>query len=230
MNKLVQMLQQKTALIVSLPGNSLELFQAAVEGGADAIKIHFNIEHRASGTQFGSTTEYGELLSDMCRSFEGPIGAVVGDSIQKVTQEEVNQLVVAGADFVSLYAHHAPGWLLSNNEISKMIAVNGDYEEGAVSAYRSLPIEMLEASIVPAQEYGSPLSIQDLLQYRWLVERSGKPVIVPSQRSIRVEELEALQLAGVGGVMIGAMVTGNDTGSIYEATRRFRLGLDQLLR
>lgn len=231
MCKLVQLLKRKTALIVSLPGNSLELFNAAVEGGADAIKIHFNTEHRASGIRFGPIAEYGELLPDMCRTFSGPIGAVAGDSIDKVTQEEMKRLTSAGVDFVSLYAHHAPGWLLGNNDpIGKMIAVNGDYGEGAVSAFRFLPIDMLEASIVPAGEYGSPLSVRDLLQYRLLAERSGKPVIVPSQRSIRVEELESLRTAGMNGIMIGAMVTGTDARSIYEATKTFRHGLDELER
>ncbi|UVI27264.1 hypothetical protein [Paenibacillus spongiae] len=230
MSKLVRLLKQQPALIISLPGNSMELFRAAVEGGADAIKIHFNVEHRASGTRFGSIAEYGELLSDMCRSFSGPIGAVVGDSVQNVTREEVNRLTEAGADFISLYAHHAPGWLLNCDRISKMIAVSGDYEAGAVSAFRSLPIEMLEASIVPAHEYGSLMSVKDLLQYRWLAEQSGKPVIVPSQRSIRVDELEALRLSGMSGIMIGAMVTGTDAQSIYEATGTFRRGLDELGR
>ncbi|GIP32229.1 hypothetical protein [Paenibacillus sp. J2TS4] len=228
MNQLAPLLQQKTALIVSLPANSLELFQAAVEGGADAIKLHFNIEHRASGTSFGPTTEYTDLLAEMRERFDGSIGAVVGDSLQKVTKEEVDRLIASGIDFISLYAHHAPGWLLSDQRIYKMLAVNGDYSESAVSAFRTLPIEMLEASIIPAQEYGDPLSIKDLLNYRWLVDRSGKPVIVPSQRDLQVEELEALQLAGVKGIMIGAIVTGTDGPSIFDATRRFRRELDRL--
>lgn len=109
-----------------------------------------------------------------------------------------------------------------------MLAVGADYRESTVTALRSLPIEMLEASIIPPQEYGDPLSIDDLLNYRWLVENSGKPVIVPSQRNLQVEELEALQLTGVRGIMIGAIVTGTDASSIYEATRRFRSELDRL--
>lgn len=127
MNQLVQLLQQKTALIVSLPANSLELFQAAAEGGADAIKIHFNIEHRASGTSFGPTTEYTDLLSNMRGMFAGSIGAVAGDSPQKVTKEEVDRLVSFGVDFISLYSRHAPGWMLSDKRIDKMLAVGADY-------------------------------------------------------------------------------------------------------
>ncbi|MEF3304462.1 hypothetical protein [Paenibacillus sp. GYB003] len=230
MSKLVRILEKATALIVSLPGNSMELFQAAVEGGADAVKIHFNTEHRASGTRFGSIAEYGSLLADMCRSFPGPVGAVVGDDVRKVTREEMNRLAEAGADFISLYAHHAPGWLLGSGGIGKMIAVSGDYGEGVVSAFRSMPIDMLEASVIPAHEYGSPLCVKDLLHYRWLAERSGKPVIVPSQRAIEADELEALKLSGMSGIMIGAMATGTDARSIYEATRTFRRGLDELER
>ncbi|WP_127587189.1 hypothetical protein [Paenibacillus koleovorans] len=230
MSKLVSMLQQKPTLIVSLPANSRELFQAAVEGGADAVKIHFNVEHRASGTRFGSVAEYEELLAEICGSFAGPVGAVAGDSPQKVTPDELTRLAEAGIDFVSLYAHHAPGWLLTDKRISRMMAVSGDYADSAISAYRSLPIDMLEASIVPGNEYGTPLNVRDLLHYRALVERCAKPVVVPSQRSLKAEELEALLLTGVRGVMIGAIVTGAEAQSVYDVTCRFRRELDHVTR
>ena len=40
--------QRKFTLVVSLPSNDLELAKAALEGGADAVKVHCNVWHRAS--------------------------------------------------------------------------------------------------------------------------------------------------------------------------------------
>ena len=37
--------QRRPALIVSLPGNRVELARAAVECGADVIKVHMNVQH-----------------------------------------------------------------------------------------------------------------------------------------------------------------------------------------
>lgn len=215
-------------LIVSVPSNSLPMIQAAVEGGADAIKIHFNIEHRASGTSFGNPEQYEGLAEEIVRMFPGPIGCVPGDSSEKVTKATIDRLVGYGFDYVSLYAHHAPAWLCADRRISTMIAAGGDYGEWETGSFRTLPLDVLEASIVPGTEYGTPLTVRDLLAYRGLVETSGKPVVVPSQRRITVDDLEALQLTGVRGVMIGAIVTGTEAQSIYETTKRFRQAMDAL--
>ena len=49
--------QNKFSLVVSLPSNDLELAKAALEGGAQAVKVHCNVWHRASGHTFGSYAE-----------------------------------------------------------------------------------------------------------------------------------------------------------------------------
>jgi len=164
----------------------------------------------------------------MVHSFSGPLGAVAGDAIHKVTKEEVDRLAEAGFDFVSLYTKHAPGWLCSERRLSKMFAVDNHYTDQTIASFRNLPIEVLEASIIPGEEYGAPLSIHDLLHYRHLTELAGKPIVVPSQRKIEVHDMESLHMAGVRGVMIGAIVTGKDAQSIYEATKKMKQELDRL--
>ena len=44
-------------LIVSLPSNDPAMAQAATGAGADAVKLHMNVTHDASGTRFGSFAE-----------------------------------------------------------------------------------------------------------------------------------------------------------------------------
>ena len=60
MNPYLKMLENpKMTLIMSLPKNDPALCRAAFEAGADAVKVHINVEHRASGSRFGRlcTTE-----------------------------------------------------------------------------------------------------------------------------------------------------------------------------
>ena len=54
---------EKLTLIVSLPKNDVEVARAAIKGGADVIKIHINVEHRASKTKFGSFDEEIEEIN-----------------------------------------------------------------------------------------------------------------------------------------------------------------------
>ena len=52
----------KFSLVVSLPSNNLELAKAALDGGAQAVKVHCNVWHRASGHTFGTYAENREFL------------------------------------------------------------------------------------------------------------------------------------------------------------------------
>ena len=52
----------KFTLVVSLPSNNLEMAKAALEGGAQAVKVHCNVWHRASGHTFGTYAENREFL------------------------------------------------------------------------------------------------------------------------------------------------------------------------
>lgn len=45
---------RKFTLVASLPANRIDLAKAALEGGAQAIKVHMNVWHRASNNTFGS--------------------------------------------------------------------------------------------------------------------------------------------------------------------------------
>jgi hypothetical protein len=230
MSKLMNVLKDKEfSLFVSLPSNSMELAQAAIEGGADVIKVHMNVEHRASGNSFGSLRDNQHVFENIVRDFQGPVGIVPGDSILKVTQEEIDALIHMGIDFLSLYGHDAPAYLLSENRVSKMIAINHSYSWQEIESYNSLPINVLEASVIPGDQYGTPLSVRDLMMYQQLTAQVTKPIIVPTQRKIGVDDLEGLLQTGVKGVMIGAIVTGADVDSIYQTTKTFRKKIDLLL-
>ena len=226
---LTRLLQKnKLTLITSLPANQFELYQAAVDAGTDAVKIHVNIEHRASGNTFGTLQENIEFVSRIAENRSIPVGVVPGDAVDKVKQEEIDEFVKLNLDFISLYSDHAPAWLLADRRVTKMIAVNGQQSAAETACLLGLGIDVLEASIMSPEMYGAPLSLKDLARYKRLADLSAIPVVVPTQKRIDVSDLPGLLQTGVKGLMVGAVVTGMEPKSMFESVRRFRKEIDRL--
>ena len=70
-------LDRRGLLIVSLPRNDRDLARAAIDSGADLLKVHVNVHHRASGTAFGSLQEEMDRLNAIL-DLHVPTGLVVG--------------------------------------------------------------------------------------------------------------------------------------------------------
>ena len=79
MNDYLQLFEtRKLVLIMSLPCNEPALCRAAFESGADAVKVHINVDHRAGGTHFGRLAEDAgalardaKALREACRTRTG---------------------------------------------------------------------------------------------------------------------------------------------------------------
>ena len=223
--KLLALLEQRPALIVSLPENSLELAKAARAGGADALKVHINVLHEASGTRFGTLAEEDPRLEQIL-ALGLPTGLVAGGGERVATPSEMRRIVSLGFDFVDLYAHHWPAWMLREKEVTKVAAVDASYQPQMVSALMLLGFEALEAAIVPPEGYRQPLTARDLAGYRLLRAATIKPIIVPTQRKLSPAEVPLLtRELGLNAVMIGAVVTGKDPRSLERAAARFKKAL-----
>ncbi|MEK4006647.1 hypothetical protein [Paenibacillus sp. FSL H3-0333] len=229
MGKLKQRLEQSgLSLFVSLPANDVRLAKAALEEGADALKVHFNVGHRASGTHFGPLEGYEDIFSEIRSSFDGPLGVVPSGSLEGVAEEEIRRLAPLGFDFYSIYAHHLPSFMLEDHGLDRTFAINDTYDLSQVQAGAQFGITALEASIVPGSEYGTGLSFADLLKYRYLADHSGLPVLVPSQRKLVTGDIPSLQHAGVKAIMLGAVVTGKTEDELRRAVSWFRGAIDKL--
>jgi hypothetical protein len=216
-------MRERPRLLVSLPRNDLTLAEAAVAAGAEGLKVHVNVHHHASGTHFGSWAEERETIERVVR-LGVPVGLVPGTAESSVRREEWEEVVAAGVDFVDAYLRDMPSWLPPRAEtVGVMGALCADDAE---TGWSLGPLEgacdMLEASLVPAAEYGTPLQARDLSHYRDIVARHAPlPVLAPSQRAWRPEEVEALLETGVRGILIGAVVTGRDPQGLRAATEAF---------
>ncbi|MBB6674635.1 hypothetical protein [Cohnella nanjingensis] len=229
MTRLQQCLKQnKLSLIVSLPANDIGLARAALEAGADGLKVHFNVGHRASGTHFGSLESYRGVFERIRGMFDGPLGVVPAGSLEDADAASIRQLAPLGFDFYSIYAHHLPSHMLYGSGLEKTFAINHEYDLSLAASARHFGFAALEASIVPGDEYGTPLSFADVLKYRRLVEQAQIPVLVPSQRKLVPDDIRALSDAGVQAVLLGAIVTGRAGEQMLQQVAAFRDAIDRL--
>ena len=221
MNEYLQMLKtNRLTLIMSLPCNDPELCSAAFDAGADAVKVHINISHRASGTQFGTLNEEKPAINEMLFNRKGPIGIVAGGSFEEA-EKDLDTVIKMPFSFVSLYTRNAPARLLSY-EMPLMAACDCEYTLDEVAQMEAIGAKAVEASIIEGTEYGRRLTVRDLLHYSAIVRRTSLPVVVPTQCRILPCDVAALIRTGVKGLMIGAVVTDRTESGIREAIASFR--------
>lgn len=197
------------SLVVSLPSNDIALAKAALSGGADAIKVHLNVWHRASNHSFGNLEDNKEFLHELLVLADNiPVGIVPGGAQRFCTLDEMLYLEKIGVDFFSSYSDHLPVDILKVKKMSKMVAIDSLYSSEIIRGLTTLDIDVLECSIQSGENYGRGLSVQDLSQYASIAEISSLPILIPTQKAIRKHEVEFLSAIGAKGLMIGAIVTG----------------------
>lgn len=223
--------ENRFTLVVSLPENNLELARAALEGGAQAIKVHANVWHRASGHTFGTYEENRQFLKeliDLCKDV--PVGLVPGGEDAFITREERLEVEQMGLRFFSSYIHHLPCYMMESRVLTKMAAIDDTYDQNTLEAVRQSGIDILECSIQPGARYGTPLNYADILRYSHISAKAGKPTLIPTQKKICPEEVKHLYEAGCKAVMIGAIVMGKEPSAeqVKKVTGQFRNAVDRL--
>ena len=203
-------------VLVSLPRNDLDLARAAVAGGAAGIKVHLNGHHRASGTIFGSFSEERAFLE---RLSELPVRKIVMVGQEAVPSAvEMAELHRLGFEGFNLYWSHARPHLFGNG-LRPFLALAHDRTGDEMRALARHRDAVIEASIVSPGRYGEALGPDDLDGYAEIVEATGLPVVVPSQKRIVANDLPRLRERGVQALLIGAIVTGSSPATVEAATR-----------
>lgn len=222
-------------LLVSLPANDLILAKAAVDGGAEGLKVHINITHAAAGVRFGSLAEEAHVLEQIV-ALGLPVGIVPGDAGEMADAADLRRISDLGLDFIDAYVSAMPAWMLYQDDIPVMAALgHADLQHPSrMTVLAALKkICMVEASIIDHAGYGQDLSVSDLCDYTGVVgamRAAAKPVIVPTQRRVLPEDVAALTATGIRGLLIGAIVTGGEAVTIRDAARRYRTALEQSWR
>lgn len=227
MRLIEQLTQAPFTIIVSLPKNDVALAKAALDAGADALKVHIQVEHRASGTRFGSLAEEHASIEAILFISDRPVGLVPGAE-HFATPDELARAADMGIDFIDAYTHHLPVRSLSTG-LTLMAALDHTFTSSDAAALHDMPfVHCIEASVVHAEGYGRPLTLADLVNYRQIAYAGPKPVIVPTQRAIAPDDVGRMAEAGVRGVILGAVVTGVTPDGVAAAVRAFRRAVDGL--
>jgi hypothetical protein len=219
-------MDRRGLLIVSLPRNDAALARAAASAGADLLKVHLNVHHRASGTRFGTLDEEEEALHQVL-DVGLPTGLVPGEDAM-VTPDESDRL--RRFAFLDAYVHRLPLFLYDIG-VPVIPAIPHGYAPDRFAALRFLPGEWLEAALIAPDGYGRDPIADDLVALAHLGSATGRRLIVPTQRRIRPQDLGwYFTIPEVWAIMIGAVVTGRTAKRIGQLTGAFRLALDALFR
>lgn len=229
MNRLLEALAERFILLVSIPRNAVELARAAAEGGADAIKVHLNCEHFASGTSFGSWADEKHVITEIRKAVDLPLGLVAGAE-ELPAAEDLPDIRRVGFDFWDLFAHHTPPEYLDWEEMAHMMAVDPHWNPEMVQDLVRMGVHAIESSIIPKTDYRTRLNARDLAQYAALCRAAQVPVVVPTQKAVRPDEVQYLRRAGANGIAIGAVVTGHEPEELRQTVRAFRRAIDAMPR
>ncbi|MCL2425449.1 MAG: hypothetical protein FWD05_03830 [Oscillospiraceae bacterium] len=221
------LLNNKHTLIVSLPANDPELARISWQEGADAVKLHINVAHRASGSSFGSFQEEQDVLKQVIAEAKGPCGIVPGTDVG-VIDVDYKHVIDAGFSFLSMYAHHMPVSLVNEGSVNTMAALDNTYDLAYLKYLENIGIDICEASIACPETYGDRLSAAELMIYNRICQNTNLPVVVPTQRNILPCEVANLAACGVNATMIGAIVTGKTPDSIRRAVAEFKNAIEKI--
>ena len=97
-----------------------------------------------------------------------------------------------------------------------------------VEALAAVHVDVIEASIIPRDQYRSDLNLEDLTRYHRLANCSRLPILVPTQKAVKPWQVKYLKRAGAAGITIGAVVTGLERTTFKEAISAFRWAIDDL--
>ncbi|MFU8852025.1 hypothetical protein ACNAW0_13725 [Micromonospora sp. SL1-18] len=201
--------ESRLGILVSLPQNDMALAEAARQAGADGLKVHTNVQHRASGTTFGSLATERERLRDIL-TLGLPTGLVVG-AAGTVSIAEMSAAQELGFDYFDVYAADAPpGYTQACGTVTAMAALGPDDGPAQARALVRQGVQALELSTLEPERYGTPLTLATLARLESVASAVNVPVVVPSQHKLTPRDLVMLERAGAAAVLLGTVVTGAD--------------------
>ena len=133
-------------------------------------------------------------------AFDALDGCIWGLSVDDgVGAEVVAAAKERGCDFVALDSTGAPASLLSEEDLGKLVAVQGDLDERTAGAIRSLAFD---GSLYHPQGGLSPLSLGRLIAVQRAHRLLGNPFLVSVSGELSQAELKELRDAGIAGIVM----------------------------
>jgi len=136
------------------------------------------------------------------------------------TPEELAELKAMGFEGFNLYQKHARPYVFESG-LRPILALEHGYHHTQITAITQYRDAWIEASIVDPADYGKPLTDTDLQNYTQIAALAQRPVIVPSQKKITIEDLPSLRNTGVAALLLGIIVMGSTPAAIESTFGSF---------
>jgi hypothetical protein len=208
-------------IVGDLPSNSPELAIACEEAGADGLLLHLN-EDTARGSRFGGLEIEQDSMKECLSVLKIPAGISIGDS-RPLFPEEWEICVSMGFSFVNMFAHHMPTFVWKDERLAKIVSIGPGYILEQVRTISEFDeVSAVVASLTTTQGYGLPLNVFDVATLRLITSLSKRPVLFPTLKKIRPEDLPILDAQGCRGVLANGSIYAQNKEEFKETLIRFK--------
>jgi hypothetical protein len=208
-------------ILGDLGSNSAELAAVCEESRIDGLLLHLN-EDSTRGSRFGGLEIEQDSLKECLNVVKIPVGISIGDS-RPLVPEEWELCVNLGFSFVVMFAHHMPTFVFKDERLTKIVSIGPGYileQVKAISEFEE--VSAIVASLTPNQGYGLPLNLFDVTTLKLITSLSRRPVLYPTQRKIRPEDVSILRAEGCKGILVSSTTYGANKEEFKEAILRFK--------
>ena len=183
---------EKFLLFGDLHLNSRELAIACEEAGVDSILFHLN-QDLGGGIRFGGLEIEQDSIRDSLSVLKIPTGIAIGDT-RVLRGDDWEAIARMGFSYVNMYAHQLPMFVWDDPRITKMVSIGPGYILEQVKALSELDsVAAVVAALTPHQGVGQPFTMLDGTTLKLITNLSSKPVFVPTQRTIRPQDLHSMR-------------------------------------
>jgi hypothetical protein len=216
MSRLTDLLNKdKFSLIVRLPESTIAYAIAAEEAGADAISVDIDLAQK----------DRSEII-EIASSVKIPVGIAFNDPDIKETQFKA--FVKAGFDFFEVPLITMPEWMMKFEGAAILGSLSSEYSLDDLTKITKKHVDAIDAAVVPKDDIGRDLTVGDLQQYITIAISTGVPVLVPTQKLIRVSEIPIIWDTGAKGIVLDNVCTGTTIETFKTIVKQFKSAVDSV--
>lgn len=223
-SKLSQIVKKRKFFLIGSPAsNDYNVIKAFVSEGMEAIKLHVNIFHPVSKQKIGSFNEEKEKILQVILDYPNVLWGIVPGNLITNPEcfEEIDHAELESYfDFVDLFHHSYTLHYLSYKN-DKMVAIDKVLSKNELELIEKYKFFAIEASIVDKDYYGMPLTLEDIFNYKKIVENTEIPVFVSTQKKILPSHVPLLYSLGIKGIVLGQISTSFDLDNIKRTVNKF---------
>ena len=151
-----------------------------------------------------------------------PTGIAIGDT-RVLRGDDWEAIARMGFSYVNMYAHQLPMFVWDDPRITKMVSIGPGYILEQVKALSELDsVAAVVAALTPHQGVGQPFTMLDGTTLKLITNLSSKPVFVPTQRTIRPQDLHSMRKLGCRGLLLTTTVYGETPQSCRDKISSYR--------